>query len=66
MPYVKRNAGGEVVGLLDYAEDGAGEEISLDAPEIQAFFARARQRLSLSDTELGGLGYLMVDEEDIL
>ncbi len=106
MPYVKRNAEGEVVGLLDYAEDGAGEEISLDAPEIQAFFARARQRLSLSDaetirviddlvnvlidknlllltdlpqsaqkklmerqrirSELGGVGYLMVDEEDIL
>lgn len=51
MPYVKRNAEGEIVGLLDTAEAGAGEEISLDAPEIQAFFARARQRLSLSDTE---------------
>lgn len=106
MPYVKRNAAGEVVGLLYYAEDGAGEEISLNDPEIQAFFARARQQLSHSDTEtirviedlvdvliekklllltdlpqaaqkklmerqrmrseLGVLGNLMVDEEDIL
>lgn len=106
MPYVKRNAAGEVVGLLYYAEDGAGEEISLSDPDIQAFLARARQQLSHSDTEtirviedlvdvliekklllltdlpqaaqkklmerqrmrseLGVLGNLMVDEEDIL
>lgn len=51
MPYVKRNAAGEIVGLLDYAENDAGEELPLNNPEIQRFFARARQRLSSSDAE---------------
>jgi hypothetical protein len=106
MPYVKRNAAGAIIGLLDRPEAGAGEELSLDSEEIQAFFGQARQRLSLSDvetirviedvvdvlirkklllltdlpqaaqkklmerqrmrSELGALGNLVIDEEDIL
>ena len=106
MPYVKRNAAGEITGLLEEPADGAGEELSLDSDEIQTFLGQARQRLSLSDvetirviedvvdvlirkklllltdlpqaaqkklmerqrmrSELGALGNLVIDEEDIL
>jgi hypothetical protein len=106
MPYVKRNAAGEITGLLDQPADGGAEELSLDSEEIQAFLGQARQRLSLSDvetirviedvvdvlirkklllltdlpqaaqkklmerqrmrSELGALGNLVIDEEDIL
>ena len=48
MPYVKRNAAGEITGLLEEPADGAGEELSLESDEIQAFLGQARQRLSLS------------------
>jgi hypothetical protein len=51
MPYVKRNAAGEITGLLDRPADGGAEELSLDSEEIQAFLGQARQRLSQSDVE---------------
>jgi hypothetical protein len=106
MPYVKRNAAGEITGLLEEPADGAVEELSLESDEIRTFLGQARQRLSLSDaetirviedvvdvlirkklllltdlpqaaqkklmarqrmrSELGALGNLVIDEEDIL
>lgn len=51
MPYVKRDTEGQVIGLSEHPQDGAGEELSLGDPEIQAFLSRARHQLSSSDSE---------------
>ncbi|MEN8108530.1 MAG: hypothetical protein ABFS22_11060 [Pseudomonadota bacterium] len=51
MPYVKRNAEGQIIGLSEHPQDGDGEDLSLGDPEIQAFLSRARYQLSSSDTE---------------
>jgi hypothetical protein len=40
MPYVRRNAAGELVSLHRHAEAGTGEYLSDDHPEVQAFFGR--------------------------
>lgn len=41
MPYVRRNAEGRIVALLDAPEPGSEEFLPGTHPELQEFFARA-------------------------
>ena len=67
MPYVSRNADGQVIGIFLNSQQNATEFLPSDHPDILMFFGGAvpgnLDRTALSDLTLSDLGFIRVIED---
>lgn len=59
MPYAHRNAQGDIVALYEVAHENAKEQVSVTAPDVQAFIR------SQGDTQ-GSMAYLAKSDVELL